>query len=458
MALKALMLGKKLAERKKALEGLTSELEEMNKREKDLEIAISEIKTDEERETVEAEVEKFEADKKDLQERTDKVEAEIEEIESKLEEEEKEQEVPEPETNKEVERKATMTMETRDNRAMQFADRVRSVVENEDVKSFLNEVRTCIKEKRAISNIGLTIPDNLLPLLQERSVEASKLLSRVNLQTVNGTSRQTIMGDIPEAIWTEMCANLNELSLGFNNVELDGYKIGGFFAVCNAMLEDNDVQLATKILDALGKAIGKGLDKAIVYGTGVKMPLGIVTRLAQTSQPSGYPATARPWVDLHTSNILTGAGATGVALFKEIAGNVKAIFNDYFDGGLVWVMNQKTHMDLVIQSMGVDSSASIVAGIGSTMPVIGGDIVELPFMADGDIVVGYFDAYLLAQRAGTKIESSEHVRFIQDQTVFKGTARYDGTPVIAEAFEIFNIGTTAPTTSVDFPEDQANPS
>lgn len=447
MALKPLMLGKRLNEKQKELESLRSEQEEMNKREKELEEAINEITTEEERDVVNGEIEKFEAEQKSLKERTDEVEKEIADIEKELEAEEEAQVVePEP---KEEERKDNKEMNKRD---------MESIVQREDMQSFLTEVRDCIKNKRALTNAGLTIPEVMLPLLEQRAVEASKLLSRVNMQTVGGTSRQVIMGSIPEAVWTEMCANLNELSLGFNDVEVDGYKIGGFFAVCNAVLEDNDVQLANKIVDALGKAIGKGLDKAIVYGTGTKMPLGIVTRLAQTSQPSGYPATARTWVDLHTSNILTGAGKTGVDLFKEIAGHIKAIFNDYFDGGLVWVMNQKTHMDLVINSMGVDSSASIVAGVGNTMPVIGGDIVELPFMADGDIVVGYFDAYLLAQRAGTKLEQSEHVKFIQDQTVFKGTARYDGTPVIAEAFEIFNIGTTAPTTSVDFPEDQANPS
>ena len=39
----------------------------------------------------------------------------------------------------------------------------------------------------------------------------------------------------------------------------------------------------------LGQSIGLALDKAIVYGTGVKMPLGIVTRLAQASKAEGCP-------------------------------------------------------------------------------------------------------------------------------------------------------------------------
>ena len=122
-------------------------------------------------------------------------------------------------------------------------------------------------------------------------------------------------------------------------------------------------------------------------------------------------------------------------------------------------MNKKTHMALVQESIGTNMNAAIVAGMQNTMPVVGGEIVELPFIPDNEVVVGYFDAYLLVQRAGTKIESSEHVRFTNDQTVFRGTARYDGEPVIAEAFAVFTIDDNAPTTSgISFPSDSANPS
>ena len=73
---------------------------------------------------------------------------------------------------------------------------------------------------------------------------------------------------------------------------------------------------------ALSQAIGYSVDKAILYGRNSastqKMPLGIVTRLAQTSEPASYPATARPWADLHTSNIISiSSGVTGAALFHR---------------------------------------------------------------------------------------------------------------------------------------------
>ena len=143
-------------------------------------------------------------------------------------------------------------------------------------------------------------------------------------------------------------------------------------------------------------------------------------------------------------------------LFKEIVTNTGVIDNDYSESGLVWLMNKRTHMKLMVQSMDKNMNAAIVAGIGTQMPIVGGDIVELKFIPDDNIAFGYLDMYLLAERAGTQIGQSEHVRFLDDQTVFKGTARYDGEPVIAEAFGIMSITTTAPTTTATFQADKAN--
>ncbi len=461
MALKALILRKKIDASRKALEELRGKDAGFATREAELEKAIEEAETDEEKGLVEGEVEQFETERKEHEEETGRLEEELERLESELKEEEKrtaglgnQMEARPAETKKEREDTAVMsrgknfyglTMQERD-----------AFFAKEDVREFISTVRTAISEKRGITNVGLVIPDIMLELLKTRVEETSKLLKYVTVRPVAGKARQRIMGAVPEAVWTEMCAGLNELDLSFNDTEVDGYKVGGYFAVCNAILEDNDVNLVSEIINALGKAIGKALDKAIVYGTGTKMPLGIVTRLAQASEPGDHPATARKWVDLRASNITKGTGATGLKLFQEILGKTKSIRNDYSENGLVWIMNKNTHTDLIIQSMDKNATAAIVAGMNMTMPVIGGDIVELGFVPDGDIIFGYADMYLLVERAGTELATSEHTKFLEDQTVFKGTARYDGKPVIAEAFAVTNVGNMAPTTGVSFAPDKRN--
>lgn len=456
MALKKLML-RKVIETKKAELAKLRELDaDFEKREKELEASIEEVTTQEERDAVNEEIEKFDTEKAEHDQKVESLDNEIRDLETGLDElEKKDETAPEPAADPvPEERKDRRIMETRKFFGMNAQERD-AFFAREDIKEFLAQVRTCMKEKRAVSNAGLLIPEVMLPLLRQVVSENSKLIGKVNKQDVPGTGRQTIMGTIPEGVWTEMCGKLNELDLTFNGVEVDGYKVGGFIAICNATLEDSDVALATEIINALGASIGYALDKAIVYGTGTKMPLGFVTRLAQTSEPADYPATARPWADLHSSNIAK-TNQTGINLFKAIVGAKKVANNDYSKDNLVWVMNENTHDDLVAESIGVNINAAIVAGMQDTMPVIGGEIIELPFIPDGDIAYGHLDLYLLAERAGTQIGSSEHARFVEDQTVFKGTARYDGQPVIAEGFGVLNIKNQNPTTSVTFAPDTAN--
>ena len=458
MALKGLLLRTKLGKAKNKLEELRAKDADFATREAELEAAVGEMTdetSDEDRAEVEAQVDAFTEEKEAHDKEKSELEAEIEKIEGEIAEEEKRAAAAVKQPEKRAEGGATNMANRTKFFGMNIQERD-AFFAREDVKNFIAEVRTCISEKRALSNAGLIIPEVMLGLLKEKVEEKSKLIRRVNTRPVAGTTRQRIMGTIPEGIWTEMCAKLNELDLGFNDIEVDGYKVGGFFAVCNAIIEDNDVNLVTEIINALAKAIAKAVDKAIVYGKGTKMPLGFVTRLAQEAKPDGYSDTALEWKDLHETHIKTGTGKTGTNLFKEIIKNAGALNNDYSDSDITWIMNKSTHMDVVVESMGTNANAAIVAGMNNTMPIIGGEIVELPFMADGDIAYGYLDMYLLAERAGTQLGQSEHVKFIEDQTVFKGTARYDGEPVIADAFGLMSIGTTAPATTATFPTDKAN--
>ena len=458
MALRVLMTKKKLDTAKKSLEELRSQREEFEKRESEIEKAIEEALTEEEKKVVEEEIDKHEAEKAELDEKEKALSDEVTELEKELADLETEQE-KEPEVKevpKEEERKVVKTMETRKFFNMNPQERD-AFFAREDVKSYLNEVRSAIREKRALTNVGLTIPEVFMGLIRENLIDYSKLYKYVDVRKIGGSGRAVIQGSISEAVWTECCANLNELSLGWNDVELDCYRLAGFYTVCNANLEDSDIDLASELIRALAQAIGLALDKAILYGTNVKMPLGIITRLVQTEAPADYPATARAWVDLHTSNIKSiPANTTGAALIAAIItafGNAKG---KYSRGTKVWVMNELTYTNLVAASVSVDASGAIVAGVNGQMPVIGGNIEVLDFIPDNVIIGGYFDLYLLAERAGAKFMTSEHVKFLQDQTVFKGTARYDGVPAIAEAFVAIGLNGVTPNATMTFAADSAN--
>ena len=473
MALKALLLRSRIDTVVTNIAALRAQDDDFERREAEFKQAIEEMTaetTEEERSAVEASAAAFETE---LQNHRDAIAAEEERL-SQLREELAAEEArqattppaaPEQRSAEHEERRENITMNTR-NRifARMDAQQRTALLQRQDVRDYISTIRTTISEKRALTNVGLTIPEVLLGLLRENIEAYSKLYKHVNVMRVRGEGRQLVQGTIPEAVWTECCANLNELALGFNDAQVDCFKVAGFFAICNANLEDSDIDLLGTVLTAIGQAIGLALDKAILYGRNASgsqnMPQGIVSRLVQTAAPSGYPATARPWADLHTTNVKAIGTAqsplTGIALFKQIIIDSAAAKSNYAYNGMVWCMNETTRKTLQAEALSVNAAGAIVSGFEATMPVLGGPVETLDFIPDGVVIGGYFDDYLLAERAGQKFASSEHVKFLQDQTVMKGTARYDGLPVIAEAFVALGILGTAPTATMTFASDTAN--
>ena len=457
MALKVLMLRKRIDDKKKELEQARAKAEELKTREAELETAIAEAEADEEKAAVEEAIEAFDKEMEEQTETINQLDEEVRALESELHEMEEAQEAPAPEVPQEETRKENKPMKTRKAFFGMSRQEQAEMLAREDVQGFLTEVRTAMKEHRAITGVGALIPEVFLGLLKENIENYSKLYKHVRVRTVSGEARVAIMGEYAEAIWTDCCANLNEMSLAFYEESYDCWKVGGFYAICNATLEDSDIDLAAELIQALSQGIGLAVDKAILYGLGTRMPKGIMTRLVETEQPAGYPASARPWVDLHTTNIKSIAqGTTGAALFSELIIDAGAAKGKYSRGEKVWVMNENTYTTLIASATTIDASGAVVAGVNGYMPVIGGIIEVLSFIPDNVIIGGYFELYTLVERAGKKFATSEHVRFLQDQTVFKGTARYDGAPTIAEAFVAIGLNGVTPDATMPFAPDEAN--
>lgn len=368
----------------------------------------------------------------------------------------------EPE-RKERERKGVKYMETREEmRARQLHE----ICQADEVRTVMANVRAYCQ--RGVTNASLAVPTVMVPMVRESIERYSKLMKHVNKVTLPGEGKVTMLGKIPEAVWTENAGKLNELSLKLAQVKVDVNKVGGYIPVPNPFLQDSDENLAGIIVDYLGQSIGYGLDKAVLYGTGTDMPVGIIPRLtfaynASTApKPSWWQANMPDYTDLSTSNVgkASAASVTGAALFKEIIKTLGKIKAQYVggSGNKFWAMSPATWLTLQAEMLSINSAGAIVTGAQAEMPIIGGAVEILDFIPDNNIIGGYGQAYLLAERRGIELMSSEHARFTDDVTVFRGKARYDGIPVAGEAFAAFSISTTAVATYpvTAFATDSAN--
>lgn len=464
MAIRTIILRKKISDQKKALTALISKRDgfdqaraELEKREAEIVKAIEEANTDEERSAVEEAADLFDSDKQTFENEvaeTDKqisdIENEVSEMEQKLSaiEDEQNRSVPPPpekpvddEAPKKSGGKRTM-FKTRAIRQMSVVER-EALIARDDTQEFLKQIRSLIAEKRGLSGGEYTISETIMGLINEDVIEYSKLYKHCRVVRLSGKGREIVMGTAPEAFWEEACDPLYELAASMTQVEVDQFKVAGYIPLCNALLEDSDIDLLDEVMFLILQSIGFALDKAIVYGTGVKMPTGVVTAIDDDDA-----------IKLTNEVKIGTSDSTGIKLFQALLAAVAETENDYARGELTWVMNGKTYRRLQSESLSINAAGLLVSAVNGTFPVLGGAMEVLNFIPAKNIVVGYFELYVLAERKGMTIDQSEHVKFIQDQTVVRGRARYDGKPAIVKAFAVIAFDNTDPTTSVDF----ANPS
>ena len=467
MAIRTIILRKKISDQKKILDDLMVKRSgfdqiraELERREAEIVASVEEASTDEERTAVEEAADQFDSDKQafdqdvaDTEKQIGDIETEVAEMERELTEIEDAQNrtVPPPPADAETTTKKTTTkksggkrtmFKTRSIRQMTIVER-EEMIARDDVKMFLAEVRAAVAEKRAITGGEYTIPRVIIDVIREDLIEYSKLYKHCRVVSLSGDGRVIVMGKSAEAFWEECCDPIYELEKALSKVDIDCYKVAGFIPLCNAMIEDSDIDLLDEISVSILQGIGLALDKAIIYGTGVKMPTGVVTAIDDDDA-----------LKLTNEITIPTASSAGKDLFKALIKATKAITNIYARGPKTWVLNDNTYIDIQAEGIEFNAAGVLVSTVNGTMPVAGGDLEVLNFIPDNNLVVGYFELYVLGERKGMTIDSSEHVRFIQDQTVIRGRARYDGKPAIVKAFAVIGINNTTPTTSVDF----ANPS
>ncbi len=341
-----------------------------------------------------------------------------------------------------------------DERARRTAE-IREICKNDEVRNFLG----VIKEKRAVAGAAYTIPKVMLPLVVEAISRNSKLLKHVNYDDISGEGLVNVLAAAPEAVWTATTGKINEVTLTVNQIQTAGSKLGAFVPVPNPYLEDSAEDLAGIVIDQLGQGNGYALDKGILYGTGSNMPVGIATRLAATAAPAWWQASMPTFTDLHASHIgkLSAASVKGAALYQEAVGILGTAEQKHLGkGGLFWAMSQATYMKLKQELISINAVGALVTGADMIMPVLGGAVELLDFVPANNIIGGWGQDYKLIRRRGIQIAASEHAQFVEDNTLYKCTSRWDGMPIAGEAFAIFSLTTTAAATTVTFATDTAN--
>lgn len=412
MALKQLILNKKINERSAKITQLRADEAKLKDDEKELESAVEEAQTDEDVKLVEESADDLEKKIKENADEIAKLEDEKAELETELAEIEDEQ----PKTDDEKEdkkdgeqRKMAKQINTRNNNGVLT---IRESLQIEEVRSFYQNLANAMTEKRSLTGAEKVVPMEVIDRIESKLGDYSTLLQEVTVEKIGGTGRAVIAGDIPEAIWFEIGKKaLDELDDALEGVEFDGFGLGGYVAVPNIVIENSLINLASHIEDRLAKAIAKALDKAILVGTGVKQPTGVIKSAVAANK-------------VESNGDIT-----------DLIAKLAKVDTDGTGGEVIAVMNRATYYSKIVPKTLAVAANGVLTG-SYALPF---RVVLSAYAADNQIIFGDFKQFLLAQRSEIRVESSTEVQFTSDNTVFKGVGFYDGKATKAKAFAVVTI-------------------
>lgn len=224
------------------------------------------------------------------------------------------------------------------------------------------------------------------------------------------------------AYWKAEAVALEGSKPKFRQVALEPKKLTGLYYATDELLQDAQA-LEAEIKDAFSSEFGFQIDDAILHGDGVGKPLGIMQSPA----------------------LVTIDGEEGQAADTIEVVNLTKLYAAWLGQRKrgVWLTNRDTFPQLAALSIEVGTGGSAVGLLGGNvanepyarmtgMPVL--ELEQSPTLGDaGDVMLVDPRQYMLVDKGGMQGAVSIHVKFVEDEVVFRFIYRVDGQPIPASA-------------------------
>lgn len=275
---------------------------------------------------------------------------------------------------------------------------------------------------------GYLVPTEFAAQLWSKAYTQGRIMQRCDRQPITKGDRVTIPliaerdrgdGEQPTAsrfggaqmYWLGEGDTDNDSAIDFETLTLKLKKLLGLIYTTDELLQDLPALVAV-LRRLFGLEASFAIESAIVSGDGVARPLGVLK--------SGCLITVGP----------EAGQASGSLQYQNLAKMVGRLWAPT-SGSAMWLMNNEVFATLLQMRDG--DGAPIVKADGDvfrilTLPV---EVCEYtsPIGQAGDIVLGDFSQYILAQKGeDADFLSSIHAKFANDETALKLRYRVDGAP------------------------------
>jgi HK97 family phage major capsid protein len=264
--------------------------------------------------------------------------------------------------------------------------------------------------------------------------ESAAVPSRLRRITISGNSNGMTINGLDEtsrvdgsraggiqSYWTGEANAKTGSKPKFRQIELKLNKLTGLCYATDELLEDASA-LEAVITDGFNKEFDFKITDAVINGTGVGQPLGILASgcLTTVNKEAGQAVDTIVYENI-------------VKMWSRIMASSRS--------NAVWLINQDCEPQLHMMSLAVGTGGVPVympAGGASQLPystLYGRPVLPIEQCSTlgdlGDIILSDFSNYIFIDKGGLKKDVSMHVRFVYDESVFRFVYRCDGQPVLA---------------------------
>ncbi len=258
------------------------------------------------------------------------------------------------------------------------------------------------------------MPTTIIEDVYKNLKEEHPLLQAINFQYV-GYITKWILNDhsAQNAVWGKITDEIvKEITSSFKVVDVDQNKLSAYAIVELGMLDLGPTFLDGYIRTVLSEAIMAGLELAIVAGTGVNEPVGLIKDIHEGvsySSSTGYPDKEKVVV----KSFAPAEYGALVAQMAETEGGKKRKFTEV---GLI--CNMTDYLTKVMPATTVLNANGAYVNNLFPFPTT---VYVSNALSDGEAVLFLKDEYFLGM-GGAKngvIEYSDEYKFLEDQRVFK---------------------------------------
>lgn len=286
-------------------------------------------------------------------------------------------------------------------------------------KKVIDALRSTNPKQAFATIIGQDDEDALMPStiiedVYKHLAEDHPLLAAINFQSV-GYLTKWILNDhtTQKAVWGNITAEITkEITSGFKVVDIKQSKLSAYAIIEQGMLDLGPVFVDGYIRACLTEALATGLEEAVVNGTGLNQPIGLIKDIHEgvsVNSSTGYPdKTAVAVTDFTPESY----GALLATLAKTEAGRTRKLSR------VQLICNEADYLTKVMPATTVMNSAGTYVGDVFPFPT---DVIISNELATGKAVLTVLNEYFLGV-GGDKngvIEVSDEALFLEDQRAFK---------------------------------------